>query len=83
MEEKKFNLLSYLLTSQQISQQDKTTEGLLWCSAHNSAPSTLLCAPTALGELARNGAVPAPTAHCLPKVALLSLRTTQLNTQAL
>lgn len=53
LEEKEFNLSSYLLASQEMSQQDKTTPGLLWSCVHNSAPSTL-CAPAALGELARN-----------------------------
>lgn len=81
LEEKEFNLPSYLLASQEMSQQDKTTLGLLWPCIHHSAPS--LCAPVALGELARNEGVPAPTAHCLPSVALLSQRTMQLNAEAL
>ena len=63
------NSISYLLVSQEMSQQDATALGLLRCSGHHSAPAPVLCAPAAPGEMARSRGAPAPTAHCLLSVA--------------
>lgn len=47
------------------SQQDATTLALLQCSAHHSAPATVLYVPSAPGKVASSRGAPAPTALCL------------------
>lgn len=63
------SISSYLLVSQEMSQQNAAALRLWQCSVHHSAPVTVLCALAAPGKVARTGGAPAPNAHYFPSVA--------------